>query len=123
MDERTKINLLYDFYGDFLTKKQKEIFELHFLNDLSLGEIAENYGVTRQGIHDILKRAQDVLTGYEKKLGMVQRYANLEKKVEIILRSLKELEPGLSEEYKSKVRQIHDNVALLLKEGGEQDGF
>ncbi|MCR4430147.1 MAG: YlxM family DNA-binding protein [Tepidanaerobacteraceae bacterium] len=123
MDERTKINLLYDFYGDFLTQKQKEVFELHFLNDLSLGEIAENYGVTRQGIHDILKRAQEILTVYEKKLGMVQRYANLEKKVHIILKSLNELESGLSEEHKNKVRQIREEVALLLKEGGEQDGF
>lgn len=123
MDERTKANLLYDFYGDFLTQKQREIFELHFLNDLSLGEIAENYGVTRQGIHDILKRAQDSLTEYEKKLGMVRKYANLERKVEIILKLLKELESELSEENKSKVRQIRERVALLLKEGGEEDGF
>lgn len=119
MDKLTKINLLYDFYGDFLTKKQRDIFELHFLNDLSLAEIAENYGVTRQGVHDILKRAQDILTGYEKRLGMAERYAGLERKVEGILESLKELEPGLSEGYKNKLSQICDNVASLLKEGGE----
>jgi hypothetical protein len=119
MDELTKINLLYDFYGDFLTEKQREIFELHFLNDLSLGEIAENYGVTRQGVYDIIKRAQDILTGYEEKLGMVRRFAGLEKKVEKILQSLKELEPGLSEDYRNRIRKICDDVASLLKEGGE----
>lgn len=119
MDELTKINMLYDFYGDFLTNKQREIFELHYLDDLSLGEIAENYGVTRQGVHDILRRAQDILINYENKLGMVRRYENLDKKVDNILRSLKDLESGLSEDYKGKLRKIYDEVSSLLKEGGE----
>lgn len=119
MDELTKINLLYDFYGDFLTDKQKEIFELHFLNDLSLGEIAENYGVTRQGVYDILKRAQDILNGCEEKLGMIRRFEDLEKKVKKILQSLKELEVNVPEDYRNRIRKISNDVASLLKESGE----
>lgn len=74
MDNITKLNLLFDYYGDFLTKKQKDIFELYYLNDLSLGEIAENSGITRQGVYDILRRSQDILLNFEEKLGMVKKY-------------------------------------------------
>ena len=65
VDNITKINLLYDYYGEFLTKKQREIFELYFFNDLSMGEIAENIGITRQGVFDMVRRCQDILNDFE----------------------------------------------------------
>lgn len=119
MDNLTRLNLLYDFYGDFLTKKQKEVFELHYLNDLSLGEIAENFNITRQGVYDILKRAQDVLENYETKLGIAQRFFRLEEKVNAITQGLKDLEPTISSQYKETYQKLLDDVASLLKEGGE----
>ncbi|WP_422445881.1 YlxM family DNA-binding protein [Thermoanaerobacterium sp. DL9XJH110] len=119
MDNLTRLNLLYDFYSDFLTGKQREIFELHYLNDLSFGEIAENYGITRQGVYDIIHRSQDILFECEEKLGMVKRFLRLEKKVEEILKSLKELEPALSGEYRCKLEKIYDEIASLVKESGE----
>lgn len=118
MDNITKINLLYDYYGEFLTKKQREIFELYFFNDLSMGEIAENIGITRQGVFDMVRRCQDILNDFEEKLGMVKRYLKMEREIKKISLALKELEPGVSEEYKEKLHNIYTSINLLLKEGG-----
>ena len=118
VDNLTRLNLLYDFYGDFLTKKQREIFELYFLNDLSLGEIAEQYGITRQGVYDIVKRSQDILENYKKKLGMAQMFFNFENKINAILKGLKAIEPTISSQYKDIYRKVMDDLISLLKEGG-----
>lgn len=118
MDNITKLNFLFDYYGDFLTKKQKDIFELYYLNDLSLGEIAENNGITRQGVYDILRRSQDILLNFEEKLGMVKKYLYREKELEEILELLEELEPGLADDYKERYKDIYKRIASLLTEGG-----
>jgi len=119
VDDITRLNLLFDYYGDFLTKKQREIFEQYYINDLSLGEIAEDSGITRQGVYDILHRALSTLQNFEKKLGMVDRYLFLKKEIEKILNLLKELEPGVAADYKQKYKDVYNSVASLLKEGGE----
>ena len=106
MDNITKLNLLFDYYGDFLTKKQRDIFEQYYINDLSLGEIAENSGITRQGVHDILRRAERTLENFEKKLDMVNKYLSYRKKIEKILVLLEEIEPGVAAEYKQKFTDI-----------------
>ena len=63
--------LLYDFYGELLTSHQKEIYEQFVLEDLSLSEIAGEAGISRQGVHDLIKRCQKALEGYEEKLHLV----------------------------------------------------
>ena len=63
--------LLFDFYGELLTDHQKEIYEQFALEDLSLSEIAEMKGISRQGVHDLVKRCQKTLEGYEMKLHLV----------------------------------------------------
>jgi len=118
VDNITKLNLLFDYYGDFLTKKQRDIFEQYYLNDLSLSEIAENSGITRQGVHDILRRSQNILQNFEKKLGMIKKSASRRKEIEKILKLLEELEPGLATDYKEKFKDTYNRVASLLKEGG-----
>lgn len=118
MDNITRLNLLYDYYGEFLTPKQKDIFELYHLNDLSLGEIAENEGITRQGVYDIIRRSQDSLNKFEQKLGMVKRHFRFKREIKKILQSLKEMEPGVSDEYKKNLSGIYNSVAALLIEGG-----
>ncbi len=70
--------VLFDFYGDMLTDKQKEFFDLYYNEDLSLGEIGENEGITRQGVRDAVRRAEDTLREMEQKLGMVARYGKLD---------------------------------------------
>lgn len=77
-------SLLYDFYGELLTKHQKKIYEEFALNDLSLSEIAEEQGITRQGVHDLIKRCNKILNDYEDKLHLVQRFLNVKDKIEEI---------------------------------------
>ena len=65
--------LLYDYYGDLLTDRQKECFELRYYQDLSLGEIGEELGISRQGVHDNLSRAEALLRNMEAKTGCAVR--------------------------------------------------
>ncbi len=74
LDKVLRIILLFDFYGALLTKKQQLTLEMHYLNDLSLTEISDELGVTRQAVHDILKRAEQLLTEYEEKLKFVEKH-------------------------------------------------
>lgn len=74
MEEITRRALLFDFYGPLLTSKQQDIYDLYFQQDLSLGEIAEIQGVSRQAVYDLLKRTEESLMAYENKLGLVQKY-------------------------------------------------
>lgn len=69
-----KTTLLYDFYGELLTDKQKEIYELFYQNDMSLSEIAGELGISRQAVRDQLKRTERILSDYELKLGLVERF-------------------------------------------------
>lgn len=81
MDDILKQSLLYDFYGELLTEHQKEIYEDFVLNDLSLGEIAEEKGISRQGVHDLVKRCNKTLNAYEEKLHLIERFADTKEKV------------------------------------------
>ena len=69
-----RMALLYDFYGDVLTERQKEFYELYYNEDLSLSEIAENYGISRQGVRDVIVRAEATLTELEDKTGIIRRF-------------------------------------------------
>ncbi len=73
MDKVIKMTLLFDYYGPLLTEKQQKFIDLYYGNDYSLGEIAENYGVSRQAVHDTLKRAEGILLKYENKLGLIEK--------------------------------------------------
>lgn len=81
MKDILKSSLLYDFYGELLTEHQKEIYEDFVLNDLSLGEIAEERGISRQGVHDLVKRCDRLLNGYEDKLHLVERFSKTKEDV------------------------------------------
>ena len=76
--------LLYDFYGELLTDHQQEIYEQFVLEDLSLSEIAESAGISRQGVHDLIKRCNKLLEGYEAKLHLVEKFLSVKKKVQEI---------------------------------------
>ncbi len=71
--------LLYDYYGDLLTEKQKDVIDLYYNEDLSLAEIAEHSGITRQGVHDSIRRAEQVMREFEDKLGLVRKSVRLSK--------------------------------------------
>lgn len=85
MDKILEITLLYDFYSELLTDKQKSVMELYYLNDLSLNEIGETFGISRQAVHDMILRTEKILRQYEDKLFLVKKYLiNKEKLSHII---------------------------------------
>lgn len=73
------MNLLFDFYQELLTAKQKAYVSFYYLDDYSLGEIAEEFEVSRQAIYDNIKRTEESLEKYEEKLGMLKKYQQREK--------------------------------------------
>ena len=78
MEKKVEVSLLLDFYKGLLTERQSEMMELYYNEDLSLSEIAENEGITRQGVRDAIKRAETLLFEMEEKLGFAKRFENLE---------------------------------------------
>lgn len=91
MDRNIRINWLTDFYGAMLTERQRNVIELHYGDDLSLGEIAENMSISRQAVHDALKRGVSQLEDYENKLKLLNRYLEIEKRLLSIMNDVKEL--------------------------------
>ena len=90
-----EIVLLYDYYGDLLTERQKECFEMRYYQDLSLGEIASELGISRQGVHENLSRAEALLRNMEAKTGCVKRDQACRKAVSSILASAQQLRPNV----------------------------
>ena len=77
MDKILELSLLYDFYGELLTEHQRDIYRDAVYEDLSLSELSEQYGITRQGIHDLIKRCDKALGEYENKLHLVDKFMNI----------------------------------------------
>ena len=94
MEEKIEQAYLYDFYGELLNEHQRRIYEDFVFNDLSLGEIANEEGISRQGVHDMVKRSTKILEGYEEKLHLVERFVSIREKVHVI--------HGLTQNYEGK---------------------
>ena len=78
MEKILERNLLYDFYGELLTEHQKKIYEDSAYGDLSLSELADTYEISRQGVHDLLKRCDRQLMSYEEKLHLIERFRHIQ---------------------------------------------
>ncbi|MBQ7781865.1 MAG: YlxM family DNA-binding protein [Lachnospiraceae bacterium] len=92
MEKIFEQGLLYDFYGELLTEHQQKIYEDAVYNDLSLGEIAAEAGISRQGVHDLIKRCDKILADYEAKLHLVERFAEARKTVNEMLKKADEMQ-------------------------------
>ena len=84
MEDVLKQSLLYDFYGELLTEHQRSVYEEVVQNDLSYSEAAEMFGVSRQGVHELIKRCNRMLEGYESKLHLVERFLQIRSNVQEI---------------------------------------
>ncbi len=84
MESIVKQSLLYDFYGELLTQHQKKIYEDAVFHDLSLSEIADEQGISRQGVHDLIKRCDKTLADYENKLHLVEKFAKIKRTIQQI---------------------------------------
>ena len=86
MDKIYEQAMLFDFYGELLTQHQRSVYQDAIYHDLSLGEIAEERGISRQGVHDLIRRCDKILQEYESKLHLVERFAKAKKTVREIER-------------------------------------
>ena len=110
MDEILKQTLLYDFYGELLTRHQKEIYEQVVLEDFSVSEIAKEAGISRQGVHDMIKRCNKSLEDYEEKLHLVEKFMSVKQKVHEIDLLLENYEDQDKKELIKKVKKLSGEI-------------
>ena len=98
MEKIVERGILYDFYGSLLTEHQQSIYEDAVLNDMSLSELAEEYGISRQGIHDLIKRCDKILQEYEDKLHLVDKFEKIKTNLNEIDKCTNNIEAIVSDE-------------------------
>ena len=111
MAKNMEIALLFDLYGDMLTDKQRDVVELYYNDDLSLAEIAENEGITRQGVRDSIKRAESQLLEMEERLGLARRFREMREGLDSIRDAAREIQElnsrfGYSREIQERAERI-----------------
>lgn len=107
VDDILKLTLLFDFYGELLTAKQKDAFSLYYQNDLSLSEIAAEQGVSRQAVQDQLKRTEKILLDYEDKLGLVEKFLHQKQ----LVRQIKDIAEQMEETaFSADIKALADRI-------------
>lgn len=112
MEKIVKQALLYDFYGELLTEHQKQVYEDVVLNDYSFTEVAQERGISRQGVHDLIKRCNKILEDYEEKLKLVERFITTKQMAEQIETLLAEYRTDKDEQ---KLTEIEMLTAKILE--------
>lgn len=115
MDEILKMTLLFDFYGELLTQKQKMVFEMFYLNDLSLTEIGEELSISRQAVKDQINRTSKILMDYEDKLKLVEKFTTQKDLVKNIKILVEEIETNYKLEKNAilkieEIKKISDDI-------------
>lgn len=119
MEKIVRQTLLYDFYGELLTSHQKKLYEDAVFGDLSLSEIAEEQGISRQGVHDLIRRCDRIMEQYEEKLQLIRKFSETRDQVEQI-RSLassgraSETESDDSQEKFTQIGRLCDRILEAL---------
>lgn len=113
MEKIVEQGILYDFYGELLTEHQKHIYEDVVFNDLSLSEIAKEQGISRQGVHDLIKRCDKILAGYEEKLHLIHKFNETKKMVEDIRQLTKTYKETEDAALVYKIEQITGDIIRL----------
>ncbi|RKJ03778.1 DNA-binding protein [bacterium D16-54] len=113
MENILKQSLLYDFYGELLTEHQRAVYEDAVFQDMSLGEIAQERGISRQGVHDLVKRCDRILEGYEEKLHLVSKFERTRQMVEDIQQRLKRFRETKDEGLITQIEQISADIMEL----------
>lgn len=115
MNKVYETSLLLDFYGQLLTDRQYEILDLHYNNDLTLTEIAEQLNISRQGVFDNEKRGRAILNEYENKLGLLNKFSLQRQKAEQVLKTLEKIKvEELSENNKSIIDDVVKEIDELI---------
>lgn len=110
MEKIVEQGLLYDFYGELLTEHQKSIYEAAVYEDMSLTEIAEENGISKQGVHDLIKRCTKTLQGYEDRLHMIRRFEAIKMSAEELKKLSDSSDTLTAEELKKNVGNISRRI-------------
>ncbi|MDD6056828.1 MAG: YlxM family DNA-binding protein [Clostridiales bacterium] len=110
MEEKVEQTYLYDFYGELLNAHQRKIYEDFVFNDLSLSEIADEEGISRQGVHDMVKRCTRMLEGYEQKLHLIQKFKSVKQKIEQIQELAIRFHENCDDTMISEIKKISDQI-------------
>lgn len=102
--------LLYDFYGELLTDNQKNVYEDVILNDYSLSEVAEERGISRQGVHDLIKRTNKSLAEYEEKLHLVEKFLHIKEKINQIRATVEQAETLEKHQLIERIETISNEI-------------
>ena len=105
-----ELTLLFDYYGELLTDKQKTCFDLRYNQDLTLAEIGEELGISRQGVHDLIKRCNKMLEGYEEKLHLVKKFLETKQKVEEINKLAESFRAGRKDTVIDEIERISGEI-------------
>lgn len=109
-----KISLLLDFYGDFLSDRKREILEMYYNEDFSLAEIAEEAGISRQGVRDSIKKSEKELLSLEETLGLAERFASIKREIEDIAVVVSEVMEKIEDkESKSALEAVKERLNEL----------
>ena len=107
-----RMTMLFDFYGEVLTPRQKEFFDLYYNEDLSLAEIAENYGISRQGVRDVIVRAEAIMTDLEDETGLMKRFMLMQQQVQAILDAAEKIQTVNYRQYDNpELARLADEIA------------
>ena len=107
-----RMTMLFDFYGEVLTPRQKEFFDLYYNEDLALAEIAENYGISRQGVRDVIVRAEAIMTDLEDKTGLMKRFMLMQQQVQAILDAAEKIQTVNYRQYDNpELARLADEIA------------
>ena len=109
-----RMTMLFDFYGELLTDRQKEFYDLYYNEDLSLSEIAENYGISRQGVRDVIVRAENYMTEIEDKTELIKRFMQLQPHVEKIVDAAQQIKQLNFRRYED--RQLEELAGVIEAE-------
>lgn len=112
MEKLVEMGILFDFYGKLLSEKQYRVIDLYYINNFSLAEIGEEINISRQGVYDILKRAENRLVQYEDKLGLVKKFKDTNEKVKIILNLTNDIMMLME---KKELSEINDKLQYIQK--------
>ncbi len=110
IDKLVELSLLYDFYGELLKENQKSIYEDYILNDLSLSEIAEQQGISRQGVHDVVKRCSNQLINYEEKLHLIEKFQRTKKEVSRIKELSEQMMQSQELTHLAEIEQLSERI-------------
>ena len=106
-----RMTMLFDFYGELLTERQKEFFDLYYNEDLCLAEIAENYGISRQGVRDVIVRAEAAMTEIEDRTSIIRRFLRCREAVSNAEQAAEAIEKINRRQYDN--RQISENIDII----------